>query len=107
MFHFVFYRAIRDVLSYPLIIATLVMLFRVEGRATVKLLPRTALHLRSSLGALYATMALLAVTVTCTEVFVPLFLQELHALGPLGAGLLAAVMVLTRRVSWNGEVAGQ
>jgi len=33
MFHFVFYRAIRDVLSYPLIIATLVMLLAVCATA--------------------------------------------------------------------------
>lgn len=73
-------------------VAALAILVGVEGRAQVKLLPRDALRLRAPLGALYATMALLAVTVTCTEVFVPLFLQELHALGPLGAGMLAAVM---------------
>jgi len=67
-------------------------LLRLEAKADLRLLPRSALRLRSPLGALYVTMALLAVTVTCSEVFVPLFLQELHALGPFAAGALAAVM---------------
>ncbi len=36
--------------------------------------------------------ALLAVTVTCTEIFTPLFLQVLHGHSPLWAGYIAALM---------------
>lgn len=70
----------------------MVLLVRVERRSEARLLPRDALRPGSTLGSLYAMMALLAVTVTCTEVFVPLFLQELHGLGPFLAGVLAAGM---------------
>jgi MFS family permease len=73
-------------------LALLVRLAHVERSARVRLLPHGAMRPAHPLGALYATMALLAVTVTCSEVFVPLFLQELHALGPFAAGVLAAVM---------------
>src|SRR5690606_40963001 len=36
--------------------------------------------------------ALLAATVGCTEIFVPLFLQELHDFTPLKAGYFASLM---------------
>lgn len=64
----------------------------VEAKARHRLLPRGAFRLGAPLGALYATMALLAVAVTSTEIFVPLFLQVLHAQTPLTAGYLAALM---------------
>ena len=56
------------------------------------LLPRGSLRLSSPIGALYAISALLAVTVTCTEIFAPLFLQSIHGSSPLAAGYLAALM---------------
>lgn len=69
----------------------LVQLLRYERRASVRLLPRDSLG-RSALRPLYVSMALLAVTVTCSEIFVPYFLQELHGLGVLAAGFVAATM---------------
>lgn len=57
--------------------------------AKARLLPRGALQ-DSLPRRLYGAMALLAVTVTCSEGFVPLFLQTLHGVGPLVAGLMAA-----------------
>lgn len=57
-----------------------------------KLLPGGVFKRPSALGSLYATSALLAVTVTCTEIFLPLFLQELHGRSPLQAGYIAAIM---------------
>ena len=71
----------------------LVVLFVVVERKGVrKLLPRETFRLPGALGSLYATSALLAMTVTCTEIFLPLFLQELHGRSPLQAGYIAAVM---------------
>jgi MFS family permease len=63
-----------------------------ERKSKRKLLPRDTFKLPAALGSLYATSALLAVTVTCTEIFLPLFLQELHGRSPLEAGYIAAVM---------------
>ncbi len=68
------------------------VLVRTETRATRRLLPHGALRRSSPLSALYAMSALLAVAVTCTEIFVPLFLQVLHGRSPLQAGYIAALM---------------
>ncbi|OKA20918.1 MFS transporter [Pseudomonas versuta] len=69
-----------------------VLLIRTESRARHRLLPAGALRISTALGALYATMALLAGAVTSGEIFVPLFLQVLHHQSPLVAGYLAALM---------------
>lgn len=66
-------------------------MIRVESSASRKLLPDGAFRLSGPLGALYAVSALFAVTVTC-EVFVPLFLQQLHGWPPLVAGFGAALL---------------
>lgn len=64
----------------------------VERRSVIKLLPASTFRYPATLGSLYVSSALLAVTVTCTEIFLPLFLQELHGRSPLEAGYIAAVM---------------
>ena len=69
-----------------------VLLVITESRARHRLLPTGALRLTTALGALYATMSLLAIAVTSGEIFVPLFLQVLHQQSPLMAGYLAALM---------------
>ncbi len=68
------------------------LLIGTESRARHRLLPASAFSITSALGALYATMSLLAVAVTSGEIFVPLFLQVLHHQSPLIAGYLAALM---------------
>ncbi|HEX2885895.1 MFS transporter [Vineibacter terrae] len=68
------------------------LLVWVETGARQRLLPRRSFVVTTPLGALYATMSLLAVAVTSTEIFVPLFLQVLHGQSPLLAGYLAALM---------------
>ncbi len=70
----------------------IVLFVLIERKTERKLLPGGTFKLPSALGGLYATSALLAVTVTCTEIFLPLFLQELHGRSPLEAGYIAAVM---------------
>ncbi len=65
---------------------------RVQQRGHQRLLPRGSLRTSSALGVLYAILALLAVAITCTEIFVPLFLQDLHGRPPLQAGYIAALM---------------
>jgi MFS family permease len=73
-------------------LALLGLAVRVEQRATRRVLPTGVFQKGSAMGALYAASALLAVTVTCTEIFLPLFLQELHGRSPLEAGYIAAIM---------------
>ena len=68
------------------------LLIRSERRARHRLLPDGAFRISTALGALYATMSLLAVAVTSGEIFVPLFLQVLHHQSALVAGYLAALM---------------
>ncbi len=69
---------------------TLLAIRRVEMRSSRRILPADAYTGRTALAALYGVSALLAVTVTCTEIFVPLFLQRLHGQSPLIAGYIAA-----------------
>ncbi len=68
------------------------LLMVVERRARTRLLPRGAFRVTSPLGALFAVMSLLTVTVTGSEIFIPLFLQTLHQQTPLVSGYLAALM---------------
>lgn len=63
-----------------------------ERKSRHRLLPARTFELPTALGSLYMASALLAVTVTCTEIFLPLFLQELHGRSPMEAGYIAAVM---------------
>ena len=67
-------------------------LTRVERHSANRMFPADAFKPVSRLFALYATMALLEVTVTPGEVFVPLFFQVLHGQPPLVAGYLAAII---------------
>lgn len=69
---------------------TLLTIRRVEMHSSRRILPADAYTGRTALAALYGVSALLAVTVTCTEIFVPLFLQRLHGQSPLMAGYIAA-----------------
>lgn len=81
--------------SIGALLATAVLtgaLIRTDLRAPQRLLPRGSFQLSSPLGALYAMSALLAATVGCTEIFVPLFLQELQGFTPLKAGYFASLM---------------
>ena len=66
------------------------LLIRTEQRTRHRLLPRGAFA--GELAALYVTLSLTAITVTVTEIFIPLFLQVLHGQSPFVAGYLAALM---------------
>lgn len=72
-----------------LLLAALVL---VERRTEHRLLPRGSLSIATPLGLLFVTMSLLAITVTSSEIFAPLFLQVLHDQSPLVAGYLAVSM---------------
>lgn len=70
----------------------LVLFGIVERNARQRLLPRGSFNISAPLGLALAMMALLSITVTTTEIFVPLFLQVLHGQSPLAAGYIAAAM---------------
>ncbi|WP_179221890.1 MFS transporter [Inquilinus limosus] len=73
-------------------LALMAALIGVERRARTRLLPRDIFRLSTPLSRLFVVMSLLTVTVTGTEIFIPLFLQVLHQQTPLVSGYLAALM---------------
>lgn len=83
---------IHNLIGLGAAIVLVALLIGIESRARNRLLPRGAFRPTTALGALFATMALLGVTVTGSEIFIPLFLQVLYQQTPLIAGYLAAVM---------------
>ena len=64
----------------------------IEQSASRRLLPSGSFSPGGALGAVYASMMLLSIMVTSSEIFIPLFLQTLHGQTPLVAGYLAAAM---------------
>lgn len=68
------------------------LLILAEARSKNRLFPTGAFNLATPLGRAYATVALFAMSVTCSDIFIPLFLQVLHGQSPLFAGYIAAVM---------------
>ncbi|WP_423455928.1 MFS transporter [Ottowia sp. VDI28] len=86
----------------------LFVLMGVERTAKQRLLPRGSFSLNAALGPVFLSMMMLAVTVTGSEIFVPLFLQVLHAQQPLMAGYLAALMGAgwTMGSIWSSGVQG-
>ncbi|GAA0594609.1 MFS transporter [Paenochrobactrum glaciei] len=84
-----FYNALGILAAIVLLAVTYV----IERKSPNHVLPRDAFNMKK-LAPLYITMTLLSLMVTCSEVFIPLFFQTLHAQKPLIAGYLAALMGL-------------
>jgi MFS family permease len=82
----------------------------VEAKSSRRIMPKGGLDLRTRLGALYAMIALLILTLQ-PDIFVPLFLQELHGQSPLMAGYIAALLSIGWTVAslvgskWSGTAA--
>ncbi|VVE47425.1 major facilitator superfamily transporter [Pandoraea horticolens] len=64
---------------------------RSARHAMPRLMPTGAYSLRTRLGGLYAVMSLLGLAMT-SEIYIPYFLQTIHAQTPFAAGYLAALM---------------
>jgi len=62
-----------------------------ESSGGARLMPSGACDPRTAMGAIFATQFLLLMGMA-TEIFVPYFLQTLHAMTPLHAGYLSALM---------------
>jgi MFS family permease len=67
------------------------LVMRIDLRHRVSLLPRSGYAPGSAMGKVFACVALLVIG-SCTEIFVPYFLQILHGYQPLGAGYMTAAM---------------
>ncbi|MDR3473854.1 MAG: MFS transporter [Devosia sp.] len=93
-------------------IASVLVLAAVERRAEVRLLPQHALAPATRIGALFAMVLLLGVSIT-SDIFAPLFLQRLHGLPPVWAGYVAALAAAGWTVAavlssgWHDERAGR
>jgi MFS family permease len=68
-----------------------VLVARLDLRPGVALLPADAYTLKSAMGKVFASLSLLMIA-GMTEIFVPYFLQTLHAYSPLQAGYMTAAM---------------
>jgi hypothetical protein len=73
-----------------LAVLAIVALGVIDRSRDVRLFPRGTFSLASSLPALFAAMLLLNMAIVC-DIFVPLFMQELHGQSPLIAGYLVAL----------------
>jgi MFS family permease len=71
-------------------IGAFVLMLRIDRRAALALLPSDAFSLRSPTGAGLWMAFLLSVAYSPLAIYVPLFLQRLHALNPLTAGYMVA-----------------
>lgn len=60
-------------------------------RHPLSLLPRNGYRLGTEMGKVFACISLLVIG-SCTEIFVPYFLQTLHGYAPLAAGYMTAAM---------------
>jgi MFS family permease len=71
-------------------IGAFILMLRIDHRSDLALLPSDAFSLRSPTGAGLWMAFLLSVAYSPLAIYVPLFLQRLHGLGPLAAGYLVA-----------------
>lgn len=91
-----------DGVALPAVLICLAMLAiaalaLIDRRRENHLFPRGTFAVGSGLAALFAAMLLLNVAIIC-DMFVPLFIQELHGQTPLVAGYLVALVA----VGWSG-----
>jgi MFS family permease len=84
--------ALRGALAAAAVVGILVTI-TIERHAQARLLPAGTISLSSPLARVYLTMLLLLVTV-CSDVYIPYFLQVLHAVTPLVSGYLVALLAL-------------
>jgi MFS family permease len=87
-------------LRLPLIIGGGVLMgltFRLDAQAATRLFPSQPLSLHHPVGTAYWMLFLIDVTASQVTVFMPLVVQVLHGVSPLGAGYFAAL----RSLAWT------
>lgn len=70
----------------------LLLLAKLDIQSDNKLLPKGSFSPHSIFMPLYSLMVIISIAVNGAELYLPLFLQELHGFGPLAAGYTAALM---------------
>ncbi|NYT60189.1 MFS transporter [Alcaligenaceae bacterium] len=68
-----------------------ILIARADSHARIRLFPTGSYSTGTALGSLYACICLLSIGVT-TEIYIPYFLQVIHAKSPLVAGYWTALM---------------
>ncbi len=81
----------RNLLGFAVAVGGLAWFVRLERGRGRRLMPHGATNPVTGLGATFAAMMAVVVAVN-TEIFVPYFLQTLHAMAPINAGYLSALM---------------
>ena len=84
--------ALRGALAAAALLAVVVTV-AVERLAEGRLLPAGTISLGSPLARVYLIMLMLLVTV-CSDIYIPFFLQALHAVTPIVSGYLVALLAL-------------
>ncbi|MDF2983495.1 MAG: transporter [Devosia sp.] len=79
-------------------ILALVVFGLIERSAPQKLFPTGTFRYGTLLASLFGTMVLLQMAIT-SDIFIPLFMQTLHGLGPLTAGYMVALVA----VGWSSS----
>lgn len=88
--------AMLPALLVGLAVLAIIALGVIDQRRETRLLPRGAFSLRSGLAPLFLAMLLLNMAIV-SDMFVPLFVQELHGQSPLIAGYMVALVA----VGWS------
>ncbi len=88
--------AMLPALLVGLAVLAIIALGMIDRHREIRLFPRGTFSLSSPLAALFATMMLINMAVIC-DMFVPLFVQNLHGQSPLIAGYMVALVA----VGWS------
>jgi MFS family permease len=102
--------------SLPLELALLLLAFvmvylafRIDAAAEVPLFPSRAISLNHRVGVAFAMFFLMSMTHSAAGLFLPLVMQVVHGVGPLGAGYFNAILAVSWTVSsfvtagWKGR----
>lgn len=75
--------------------AMVYLAFRLDAEAEIPLFPARAISLNHRVGVAFAMFFLISMTHSAAGLFLPLILQVLHGVGPLGAGYYNAILALS------------
>jgi MFS family permease len=102
--------------SMPLELALLLLAFvmvylafRIDAAAEIPLFPSRAISLNHRVGVAFAMFFLMSMTHSAAGLFLPLVMQVVHGVGPLGAGYFNAILAVSWTVSsfvtagWKGR----
>jgi MFS family permease len=86
------------ILELGLLVLAVVMVylaFRLDAEAEIPLFPSRAISFNHRVGVAFAMFFLMSITHSAAGLFLPLILQVIHGVGPLGAGYFNAILALS------------